>query len=58
MSKFDEIIHLTNQLNVYRDAYYNHSVSYVSDKMYDDMFDRLVQLECFPWTRLRAVMIL
>lgn len=45
MSKFDEIIHLTNQLNVYRDAYYNHSVSYVSDKMYDDMFDRLVQLE-------------
>lgn len=45
MSKFDEIIHLTNQLNVYRDAYYNHSVSYVSDKMYDDMFDRLMQLE-------------
>lgn len=45
MNKFDEIIHLTNQLNVYRDAYYNHSVSYVSDKMYDDMFDKLVQLE-------------
>ena len=36
---------LVNQLNTYRDSYYNNQESLVSDKEYDDLFDELKALE-------------
>ena len=36
---------LIEQLNIYRDAYYNHDESLISDKQYDDLFDELQSLE-------------
>lgn len=41
----EKIKGLITQLNLYRDMYYNHQTSLVSDKEYDDMFDELQRLE-------------
>lgn len=45
MDKVKRIKELTQQLNQYRDLYYNNSTSEISDKEYDDLFDELKQLE-------------
>lgn len=45
MNKIEQIQSLTEQLNKYRDSYYNDSVSLISDKVYDEMFDTLKALE-------------
>ena len=41
----DEIRSLVNELNKYRDSYYNEDVSLISDKEYDILYDRLVEAE-------------
>ena len=45
MNNYDKIHCLVDQLNEYRDAYYNRSESLVSDKEYDELFDQLQYLE-------------
>ena len=45
MDKINRLKELTEQLNHYRDSYYNNSESLVSDKQYDDLFDELQLLE-------------
>lgn len=45
MDKVKRIKKLTQQLNQYRDSYYNNSVSKISDQEYDDLFDELKKLE-------------
>lgn len=45
MDKLKRIKELTQQLNQYRDSYYNNSVSEISDHEYDDLFDELKRLE-------------
>ena len=45
LDKINRLKELTEQLNHYRDSYYNHSESLVSDKQYDDLFDELQTLE-------------
>ena len=45
MNKIKRLKELTEQLNRYRDSYYNNSESLVSDKQYDDLFDELQSLE-------------
>ena len=45
MNKIKRLKELTEQLNHYRDAYYNNSESLISDKQYDDLFDELQKLE-------------
>ncbi len=45
MDKVKRIKELTQQLNQYRDSYYNDSVSEISDHEYDDLFDELKRLE-------------
>ena len=45
MDKVNRIKELTQQLNHYRDSYYNDSVSEISDHEYDELFDELKQLE-------------
>ena len=45
MDKINRLKELTEQLNHYRDAYYNNSESLISDKQYDDLFDELQSLE-------------
>lgn len=45
MSKIERIKGLINKLNRYRDAYYNDSVSLVSDYEYDELFDELQKIE-------------
>ena len=45
MDKIKRLKELTNQLNHYRDTYYNNSESLISDKQYDDLFDELKSLE-------------
>ena len=45
---FDKILRiktLVNELNVYRDSYYNESKSIISDYEYDKLFDELTELE-------------
>lgn len=41
----EEMKKLVKQLNKYRDAYYNRSESLVSDHQYDDLYDKLEQME-------------
>lgn len=41
----NEIKSLVDRLNRYRDAYYNQNESLISDKEYDNLFDRLTELE-------------
>ncbi len=45
MDKIERIKELTQQLNQYRDSYYNKSVSEISDYEYDSLFDELKKLE-------------
>lgn len=45
MDKVKRIKELTQQLNQYRDSYYNNSVSEISDQKYDNLFDELKKLE-------------
>ena len=45
LDKINRLKELTEQLNHYRDSYYNHSESLISDKQYDDLFDELQTLE-------------
>ena len=45
LDKINRLKELTEQLNHYRDSYYNNSESLVSDKQYDDLFDELQSLE-------------
>ena len=45
MDKIKRLKELTDQLNHYRDSYYNNSESLISDKQYDDLFDELQSLE-------------
>ena len=45
MDKICRLKELTEQLNHYRDSYYNNSESLISDKQYDDLFDELQLLE-------------
>lgn len=45
MDNIKRLKELTEQLNKYRDSYYNNSVSQISDKQYDDLFDELQRLE-------------
>ena len=45
MSKIDTIKDLITRLNKYRDSYYNRNESLISDKEYDSMFDKLIELE-------------
>lgn len=45
MDKIGRIKELTEQLNLYRNSYYNNSESIISDKQYDDLFDELQKLE-------------
>ena len=41
----DEMKNLVDRLNHYRDAYYNQNTSLISDREYDALFDRLVEME-------------
>ena len=41
----DEMKKLVHKLNTYRNAYYNEEESLISDKEYDILYDRLVELE-------------
>ena len=45
LDKIKKIKELVNQLNTYRNAYYNNSKSQISDYEYDNLFDELKQLE-------------
>lgn len=45
MDKVKRIKELVSQLNTYRNAYYNNSESQISDYEYDNLFDKLKQLE-------------
>ena len=45
LDKINKLKELTEQLNHYRDLYYNNSESLISDKQYDDLFDELQSLE-------------
>ena len=45
MDKIERLKELTEQLNCYRDSYYNDSESLISDKQYDDLYDELQVLE-------------
>lgn len=45
MDKIERLKELTEQLNQYRDFYYNNSKSLVSDKQFDNLFDELQSLE-------------
>ena len=40
-----DVHELVKQLNTYRNAYYNNDESLVSDKEYDQLFDKLVMME-------------
>lgn len=45
MYTIQDLKYLTEQLNKYCDAYYNKSESIISDKEYDILYDRLVEME-------------
>ena len=45
MNKISRIKTLVKELNMHRDAYYNDSVTFISDKEYDEKFDELEALE-------------
>ena len=43
--KIEQMKQLVEQLNKYRDEYYNNSNPSVSDQEYDNLYDKLVELE-------------
>lgn len=45
MNAINKIKTLVEELNMHRDAYYNDSVTFISDKEYDEKFDELEALE-------------
>ncbi len=45
MSKIEEMKTLVNQLNKYRDAYYNNAESIITNHQYDDLCDQLEKME-------------
>lgn len=45
LEKVNRLLNLVEQLNRYRDEYYNKQSPTISDKEYDDLYDELVQLE-------------
>ena len=45
MNKINKIKMLVEELDMHRDAYYNDSVTFISDKEYDEKFDELEALE-------------
>lgn len=45
MYTIQDVRNLVTELNKYCDAYYNHDESLISDKEYDLLFDRLVEME-------------
>ena len=46
LDKIKRLKELTEQLNHYRDSYYNNSESLISDKQYDDLFDDKGEYDC------------
>ena len=44
-TKIEQYKELVRKLNQYRDEYYNNNKSIISDKEYDELYDRLVELE-------------
>lgn len=42
---YSRVYELVKQLNYYRDEYYNKNNSVISDKKYDELYDKLVRLE-------------
>lgn len=44
-TRLEQMKELVNQLNIYRNAYYNDQTSIISDKEYDELFDKLSKLE-------------
>lgn len=45
MFDIERIKELIERLNKYRDSYYNHNESLITDKEYDNLYDQLVELE-------------
>lgn len=45
MNKINRIKSFVEELNIHRDAYYNDSFTWISDKEYDEKFDELGELE-------------
>lgn len=45
MNRAEEVKVLVEKLNKYRDEYYNYNNSIISDREYDELFDKLVTLE-------------
>ena len=45
MNKVLKIKSLVEELNIHRDAYYNDSFTWITDKEYDEKFDELKKLE-------------
>lgn len=44
-NRVEEVKNLVSKLNKYRDEYYNNNNSIISDREYDNLFDKLVSLE-------------
>ena len=45
MDKTEEIKQLVEKLNIYRNKYYNENISEITDREYDELFDKLESLE-------------
>ena len=45
LNKIDLLKKLTKELNKYREAYYNYNEALITDELYDELFDKLVELE-------------
>lgn len=44
-AEINEMVTLIGELNHYRDMYYNHDTSIISDREYDSLYDKLLMLE-------------
>lgn len=44
-NRVEEVKSLVKKLNKYRDEYYNNNNSIISDREYDELFDKLIVLE-------------
>lgn len=44
-TEINEMVALIGKLNHYRDMYYNHDTSIISDREYDSLYDKLLKLE-------------
>ena len=43
-NRVEEVKSLVKKLNKYRDEYYNNNNSIISDREYDELFDKLIVL--------------